>query len=356
MSKELSIVDGLKLHNDLLNALRKPNFSEVCEDVKDRLNAEIRGDDMKRDELEVGDEVAAYDGRVGKVTKINGDHAVVRFAESDPKQGTYTEEWRICDLGRKVNTDPTTDLKVGDRVKIADDSPLARRILKESNAGYGDYKFEMFGWIGTVIHIDPSAHGGEQCRVDVGTGSENAWWWPSVLLTKLPDEKTWLKEAMASVSNVEPPKCVPLKCRCVVDPAPKTRNTKIAEIVFDHVVVSGKCMLQIAEINGILGGDDLPKEYYWDADPNRVLLSAGPRMFHLRWDGPTDEMKRFYGGLHCWSFAVGDCLTEAEAAKLVKRMKACGDRLHKINAAARAEKDAARFEAWKAKGRNVVRI
>ncbi len=79
-------------------------------------------------------------------------------------------------------------------------------------------------------------------------------------------------------------------------------------------------------------------------------------MFHLRWDGPTDEMKRFYRGLHCWSFAVGDLLTEEEAAKLVKRMRACGKRLHDINVAARAKADEEMLERWKAKGRKVVRI
>ncbi len=222
------------------------------------------------------------------------------------------------------------ELKVGDRVKIADDSPLARRVLKESNAGYGDYKFEMFGWIGTVIYIDPSAHGGEQCRVDVGTGSENVWWWPSVLLTKLPDEN----------ATVAPPKCVPLKCRCVVYPAPKTRNTKIAEIVFDHVVVDGKCMLQIAEINGVRSPSELPVEYK-NAHPCMELVLNG---LWVHYDGTA---RRYF---------VGQLLTEAEAAKLVKRMRVCGERLHKINAAARAEKDEKRFEAWKAKGRNVVRI
>jgi len=47
---------------------------------------------------------------------------------------------------------------------------------------------------------------------------------------------------------------------------------------------------------------------------------------------------------------------EEEDAKLVKRMRACGKRLHDINVAARAKVDEERLERWKAKGRKVVRI
>ncbi|MFA5380305.1 MAG: hypothetical protein WC455_31375 [Dehalococcoidia bacterium] len=113
-----------------------------------------------------------------------------------------------------------------------------------------------------------------------------------------------------------------------------------AEIVFDHVVKDGKCMLQIAEILGILSPDKLPEKY----------KKRSPRMDQV-FDGlwVTDEgvARRYF---------VGQLLTEEEAAKLVKRMRACGKRLHDINVAARAKADEERLERWKAKGRKVVRI
>jgi len=228
------------------------------------------------------------------------------------------------------------ELEVGDRVKIADDSPLARRVLDVCGFPSSGARTKHLGLTGKISEYS----GYKLYYVTIGN-SPDGWWWPSVLLTKLPDEKTWI-EMMDAVAYVESPKCVPLKCRCVFDPAPIPRDTSPAEIVFDHVVVDGKCKLVIADISGVSRCDELLDAYYGGRP---VMDSPSPGVLWTRFE--DDEIRRYY---------VGQLLTEDEAAKLVKRMKACGERLHKINAAARAEKDAAIFEAWKAKGRKVVRI
>jgi hypothetical protein len=229
------------------------------------------------------------------------------------------------------------DLNVGDRVKIVDDSPLARRVLRKSNMGYGDYKLVQFGKVGVVISADI-----ESARVDIG--DDSPWWWPNILLEELPVDQLpghlpgaadfpafqkamdevadQIRYRFEAVAEVEPPK------------------PGIAEIVFDHVVRDGKCMLQIAEIRGILSPNELPEEYF-NGSPRMDLLLNGLWV--------TD-------GELAWRHFVGQLLTEEEAAALVKRMRACGKRLHDINVAARAKADEERLERWKAKGRKVVRI
>lgn len=228
------------------------------------------------------------------------------------------------------------NLNVGDRVKIADDSPLARRVLKESNAGYGGYKCELFGNVG-VIDSERDDDCGHRFRVVIGPFNI-AWWWPSVLLEKLPAEDCEnIHKAMEYLSN-----CLPKKCRCAVqirsDPSPSTPG--VAEIVFDHVVRDGKCMLQIAEIRGILSPNELPEEYF-NGSPRMDLILNGLWV--------TDEEL-------AWRHFVGQILTEEEASKLIKRMRACGKRLHDINVAARAKADEERLARWQVKGQKVVRI
>lgn len=259
------------------------------------------------------------------------------------------------------------DLKVGDRVKIVDDSPLARRILKESNAGEGPYKWSLFGKIGTI-----SQSWIVNGNYAVTVGDENEYCWPPVLLEKLPAEEVRFacsSEAfnaamlaacgkirydfdsveatvnfmrpMEAVAMVE---CPPAKCQCAVqigsDPSPLTPG--VAEIVFDHVVNDGKCMLQIADIRGVSRCDDLLDEY---CAGRPVMDSPSPGVLWTRFE--DDEIRRYF---------VGQLLTEEEAAKLVKRMRACGKRLHDINVAARAKADEERMKRWQAKGRKTVRI
>jgi hypothetical protein len=225
------------------------------------------------------------------------------------------------------------ELKVGDSVKIADDSPLARRILKESNAGDGGYKYKLFGKTG-VIDSERNDDHGHHFHVTIGPFNI-AWWWPPVLLEKFPAEECenihhvsgvssyeGFMKSMEAVAKVEPP------------------HPGVSEIVFDHVARDGKCMFQIAEIRGVLTPDKLPDDY----------LASTP-MMHL-YGVSSFWISYLFGEI----VSVGQLLTEEEAAKLVKRMRACGKRLHDINVAARAKADEERLERWLAKGRKVVRI
>ncbi len=185
------------------------------------------------------------------------------------------------------------ELKVGDGVKIADDSPLARWVLKTAMA-YTDYKCQLLGKYGTVS-AGPSENG--YCMVYVDE-NEYSMFFPTVLLEKLPAEEcenihrvqgdavgdAFRKAMLIACGEVKYDfDSVEAACDFMksMEAVAKVATTKpcVAEIVFDHVVRDGKCMLQIAEFSNILGGDDLPKEYSWDADPNRVLLSAGPGCF-----------------------------------------------------------------------------
>lgn len=142
--------------------------------------------------------------------------------------------------------------------------------------------------------------------------------------------------------------CPSAKCvRGIIEPPLYTMNVMIepqkpgvAEIVFDHVVIDGKCMLQIAEINGVLGYHDLPDEY----KTTRPMMYRSVRHLWVHTDGIG------------YRYTICQTLLESEATELVKRMRACGKRLHDINVAARAKADEERLERWKAKGRKVVRI
>lgn len=237
------------------------------------------------------------------------------------------------------------ELKVGDRVKIADDSPLARLVLKESNAGDGPYKWSLFGKIGTISQ-SWTVNG----NYAVTMNDENEYCWPPVLLEKLPAEEcknihrvrgVAAGEAFGEAMEYAAHRIVYDYMTSMEAIAKGESPSSGAEIVFDHVVnFGGKCMLQIAEIRGILSPDELPDEYL-NGDTRMDLVLNGLWM--------TD-------GELAWRYYVGQLLTEEEAAKLVKRMRACGKRLHDINAAARAKADEERLERWKAKGRKAVRI
>ena len=241
------------------------------------------------------------------------------------------------------------ELKVGDRVKIVDDSPLARRIFKtEMNIGsISPYRLSLFGGEGFVdtIFWNPGKSIWPIARVYGQDGRIN---WPSVLLEKLPAEecknihhvsgvaaRAAFREATEHLSH-----CPPAKCRCNIqigsDPSPS--NSGGAEIVFDHVVKDGKCMLQIADIRGVQG-QGLPDEYLDGYDCRMVPSNQSGYIF-----------------VNGKKYGVGQAMTEEEAAKLVKRMRACGKRLHDINVASRAKADEERLERWKAKGQKVVRI
>jgi hypothetical protein len=263
------------------------------------------------------------------------------------------------------------ELKVGDRVKIADDSPLARRVLKESNAGDGPYKWSLFGKIG-IISQSWTVNGNYAVTMD----DENEYCWPPILLEKLPAETgshspplpgttvgemeyashRIVSDYMTSIkaaAKVGPFLCLPAKCRCKIqigsDPSPSPPG--VAEIVFYHVVKDGKCMLQIAEIRGIELWDDLPVEYKFGYPV--MWGSRGPQGGIVIYQRPIDVISKPDREV---KFCVGQLLTEEEAAKLVKRMRACGKRLHDINVASRAKADEERLERWKAKGQKVVRI
>lgn len=108
-----------------------------------------------------------------------------------------------------------------------------------------------------------------------------------------------------------------------------------AEVEFEHVVHDGKCKLKIVAFRGIIG-EGLPFAY-----------TMGP---HMTLRGP----KILYINGH--AYRVNQVLTELQASKLVKQMKAYGKRLHEINANIRASNDHERREKWIAKGNKVVKI
>lgn len=273
------MVDGLRLHMDLIRILKNPNFDEAVKDVGNRLNAEI-----------------------GKE----------RCGEME-------------------------ELKVGDRVKIVDDSPLARRIFKMEMKirSMSPYMLSFFGDDGYIVEMswEPGDSIWPIARVYGPYGRTS---WPIVLLEKLPADEC---ENIHHVSGVS--SCEGLIKSMEAVAKVETPKPGVAEIVFDHVVRDGKCALQIAEINGVQSWKDLPEDYMksgsamWGTSRNRLNID----------DGEYDTI-----------FRVGKILTEEEAEKLVKRMRACGKRLHDINVTARAKADEERLARWKAKGRKVVRI
>lgn len=278
------------------------------------------------------------------------------------------------------------ELKVGDRVKITDDSPLARRVLNETFLQCPNARIPQFGGIGYVTKTDISTRDNRvYCMVRPIKPTGDTYGWPAILLEKLPADECEnihqvsgfaageafrkamliacgevkydfdsveaafeLMESMQTTPNLS--HCQPAKCQCNIqigpDPSPSTPG--VAEIVFDHVVKDGKCVLQIAGIRGILNRSELPLAYFTEYDPAMWGLYDGKAV-----DG---KAVRIVDGEFPEIIALGHIFTEEEAAKLVKRMRACGKRLHDINVAARAKADAARLERWKAKGRKVVRI
>jgi len=234
------------------------------------------------------------------------------------------------------------ELKVGDRVKIADDSPLVRRVLNETFLQCPNTRIPQFGGIGYVTKIDIGTRDNRvYCMVRPIKPTGDTYGWPAILLEKLPvsdSHRSMAISVMGSHGSVGFSRFAKsMDAVAKADPVPAGG----AQIVFDHVVnFGGKCMLQIAEIRGVLSPDDLPDEYL-NGDTRMSLVLNGLWM--------TD-------GELAWRYCVGQLLTEEEAAKLVKRMRACGKRLHDINVAARAKADEARLKRWKAKGRKVVRI
>jgi len=234
------------------------------------------------------------------------------------------------------------ELKVGDRVKIADDSPLVRRVLNETFLQCPNTRIPQFGGIGYVTKIDIGTRDNRvYCMVRPIKPTGDTYGWPAILLEKLPvsdSHRSMAISVMGSHGSVGFSRFAKsMDAVAKADPVPAGG----AQIVFDHVVnFGGKCMLQIAEIKGISPPDKLPSEY----------LASTPMMYLHRSDAFWISSR--FGEI----VSIGDILTEEEAAKLVKRMRACGKRLHDINVAARAKADEARLKRWKAKGRKVVRI
>jgi hypothetical protein len=247
------------------------------------------------------------------------------------------------------------ELKVGDRVKIADDSNDVRIEIAKFYGVFHVGRELYCGKVGRVVfkHTD---RGNLLFGVTVPIiDSDGAFTWPANLLEKLPAEKS-IHQAKCVVSSQAFKDAMLVVCgkiRYDFDSVEATCNfinsmnavakveppkPGVAEIVFDHVTKDGKCMLQIADIRGVQG-QGLPDEYLDGYDCRMVPSNQSGYIF-----------------VNGKKYGVGQVMTEEEAAKLVKRMRACGKRLHDINVAARAKADEARLERWKAKGRKVVRI